>query len=98
MVDQARAWRPALSGILRVPAGPRSADRARNPLADRAAYHPAASVRAAASRRVAPGLAAAVGAVSLRPYRRPPPAAADAIGRFAPPPRRTAPESPSPHT
>ena len=84
LVDQARAWRAALSRILRVPAGPRGADRARNPLADRAPHHPSAAFRAAAPCRVAPGLAAAARAVSLRPYRRPPSAAADALGRSRP--------------
>src|ERR1700722_20528679 len=80
MVDEARAWRPALSGILRVPAGPRGADRARNPLADPAAYHPAASLRVAAPCRTAPGVVVAPRPVSLRPYRRPAPVAADALG------------------
>src|SRR5262249_33879874 len=75
LVDQARAWRLALSRILRVSPGPRGADRARNPLADRAPYHPAPAFRFTAPCRVASGLAAPPRVVSLRPYRRPPSAA-----------------------
>src|SRR6266851_840943 len=78
MVDQARAWRLALSGILRVSAGSRGADRARNPLADRAPHHPPASFCIAAPFRFASGLAVTAGVVPLRPYRRPQPAADDA--------------------
>ena len=50
------------------------------------AHHPPPAFRFAAPCRVASGLAAAAGVVSLRPYRRPQPAAADALGR--PDPRR----------
>src|SRR3954449_4218513 len=84
MVDQIGAWRAALSRILRVPAGPRGADRARNPVADRAPHHQAPSFRFTASRRAAAGLAAPAGVIPLRPYRRAPSAAADALGRSRP--------------
>ena len=48
LVDQAGAWRPALSRILRVSAGPRGADRARDALGHRAPHHPPAAFRFAA--------------------------------------------------
>src|SRR5215470_1936370 len=82
LVDQARAWRPALSRILRVSPGPRGADRARNPLGNRAPYHPPPAFRFAAPCRPAPGLAAPTRPVPLRPYRRAESLAADPLGRF----------------
>ena len=45
-IGQARAWRPALPGILRVPAGARGADRARSSLERGPAYHLADALRA----------------------------------------------------
>src|SRR5580698_8906367 len=86
VVDQARAWRAALPRILRIPPGARGADRARNPLADRAPHHPSAAIRVAAPRRPAPGLAAAARPVPVRPYRWTAFAAADALARFEPRP------------
>ena len=77
LVDQAGPRRPALSRILRVPPGPRSADGARGAVGNRAPHHPSAALRAAASRRPASGLAAAAWALPLRPSRRPQIAAAD---------------------
>ena len=50
-------------------------------LADRAAHHLAAALRAAASRGLAAGVAAAARPVPLRSSRRPKAAAADALGR-----------------
>ena len=47
-LGQARPWRPALSRILRIPAGARGADRARGAARVRAAHHLADALRAAA--------------------------------------------------
>ena len=80
-VDQADPWRPALSRVLRVPAGARGADRARGAVADRAAHHPAAALRAAASAGLRPAWLLRLGLFLYDYHRRPQAAAADALGR-----------------
>ena len=83
-VEQADSRRPALPRAFQVPFGARSADRARSSVANRAAYHLAAALRAAAPHGSQARLAAAARPFSLRPSRRAPLAAANAnaaIGR-----------------
>ena len=71
LVLQADPWRPALSRILRVPAGPRGADRARGAAARRPAHRLAADLRPAAQPRAAAGLDDPAGPAALRPSGRP---------------------------
>src|SRR5207248_11396521 len=70
-LGQARAWRPALSGILPVSPGARGADRAGSFARIRASYHLADALRAAAFAGAAPGLAGSGRPVPLRSPRRP---------------------------
>ena len=77
-LDQAVPRRPALSRVLRVPAGARVADRARDAAQGDAAHLLAAALRAAAPCGLEAGLDAAARAVHLRPSRRAEDPAADA--------------------
>ena len=83
---QAGPWRPALPRILRVPAGPRGADRARGAAAGGAAHHLADALRPAARARHASSLARPAGSVPLRPSGRPQAAAGDEVAEPAPRP------------